>query len=614
MNPEWRYISRVASGGTVLGIEMNSKGELWSASSTGLFRNSSGRWLPVSRSMPLAQVSDILSVGNTLIAAGWPEGIIYSIDGGQSWYRAWIDQVKAPITCLTISPNYNRDRVLLAGTQGEGILRTTDGGRHWQLSNFGLRGFSVFALASIGVRQTFRELSVLKEIVFAGTDDGVYQSPNGGRAWRQAGEKTAGMTILALAISNNFSVDQTIFAGAESGILFRSRDRGTLWEETNLDSFNTGAINCLLYRANGDLWVGTSQAGILHSPDSGETWESILTNIPPVLTLELIDNRLYAGFHELGLMFSSDAGASWQPERELSARRFQWLDHLSDKEFVAAGAQEGIWVSPDRGLSWNIVSGWEFDRSALGISADKGVILAAAQDGVWRSTDFGSSWSLVIDKPLATSPFYFAQHEEFAWAGSASGELWYSRDQGQTWEKVRTPFSGANIVGLGFSKRNRNNRILVVGTAEERQAKVLLWMSTDMGQNWSIWHTLSGLMGGHNPGNLQMAIAGKQGSESILSLNTQIYCPGADGWLTNKITTEENPIQSLVVTPNSGIRIAALTDQVLFNREEDRWEPLGSTIQGQSVIALNISPQFEHDHTIFALTRDGQFWCCELKP
>ena len=76
--------------------------------------------------------------------------------------------------------------------RGSHILRSRDGGRIWQLANFGLRNFTVISLAAAPVWER-------REPVFAGTLDGVYYSPNAGRAWKYCG--LAGQVVLALALS-----------------------------------------------------------------------------------------------------------------------------------------------------------------------------------------------------------------------------------------------------------------------------------------------------------------------------------------------------------------------------------------------------------------------------
>lgn len=607
MNLNWQQIGLVASGGTILDIARGFDGSLWTATSTGLLRKQADRWLPVSRGMSLTQATAILSVRKTIVTAGWPDGILYSTNNGSTWHKAWIDQIDTFINCLEISPNYAKDRVLLAGTQGKGILRTTDGGRHWQLSNFGLRGFSVYGLSAVGIPKSFRDRSYLKEIVFAGTDDGVYQSPNGGRAWRPAGNETSGQTILAITLSHDFPNDQTIFAGTESGNLFRSKNGGQAWETLDLSLFSPGAVNCLLATKNGDLFAGTSQAGILRSIDRGETWEPILSDVPPVLMLKQIDDQLLAGFPDDGLLISWDAGLTWKSDLDLAAKRFQWLVSPANNEFVAAGPEEGIWISSDQGETWKASPNWPKEKLVLGISAENGVILVASPDGIWHSIDHGENWSLGLKKQLNLSPFYLVQFDKLSWGAGDRGQLWFSQDQGQTWDSVESDFSGNPVIGLAISPNFSSDQTLVVGIRNTSLQQVQIWRSIDGEKNWSLWHSLE-----DEDSPLKIATQGEFGSKSIFGWNTKVIKKESDGWNVDIITSDDAPITTIMAIPNSDMKIAALVDQVLRWSGDMEWQLLGSSIQGESVIDFHLMAKNESDHTLFTLTQDGMIWRCEI--
>jgi photosystem II stability/assembly factor-like uncharacterized protein len=609
MNPKWHPINRVARGGTVFDITIDSLGRVWIASPAGLFTGQNERWLPVQRSLPFVQVSAVLSIRKTLFAAGLPDGLVYSLDGGRSWYRAWTDQVQAPVTCFVVSPNFNKDSVLLAGTEGEGIIRTTDGGRHWNLSNFGLRGFSVYDLVAIGVPQTFRELRHLKEVVFAATDDGVYTSPNGGRAWKPAGTETTGMTILGLALSPNFATDQTLYAGTESGALFRSRDGGSSWRRLDFGGFSPGPINSLFCGGDGDLLVGTSQEGILRLSDRDVTWERVCSNGLPVLKLVQCGDHLYAGFYEGGLAVSGDGGETWEPVPDVAARRFEWLALPAADTFVAAGPAEGIWTSYDRGQNWVPAPGWPVEKTVLGLAAQDGVILAAAQDGVWRWTGTQDGWVQVLEADRISesshtinTQFHLSSAEDRALGGGGNGGLWFSKDRGKNWEYLDTPFTGLPVIALAVSPYFGEDRTLVVSVADESNGQVQLWRSTDSGVSWSIWHSV-----GTRRFAARMAVSGKMAADTILGLGDGILHQGPNGWESSVISTESAPVSALAVLHESDLVVAAITDQVLFKTAEDPWVTFES-MEGQAVIAMVRSPNYDEDRTLYALTSDGMLY------
>jgi photosystem II stability/assembly factor-like uncharacterized protein len=599
-------VGRVATGGTVFDITIDIDGRIWTASPAGLFKLENEGWLPVLRSLPFVQVSAVTSNNKTLFTAGLPDGLVYSLDGGRSWYRAWTDQVSAPVTCFAISPNYDKDNVLLAGSDGDGILRTTDGGRHWSPSNFGLRGFSVYNLASIGVAQTFRGFKRLKEIVYAGTDDGVYISPNGGRAWKPAGTKTAGTTVLGLALSPNFATDQTLFAGTEAGDIFRSMDGGVVWTRLETYGFSTGSINALFCGEDGSLLIGTSQEGILRTLDDGATWEKVTSNDLPVLKITQGGDRLYAGYYEGGIAVSEDNGNTWKQQDDIAARRFEWLAVPKGDLFFASGPGEGIWTSVDCGKKWTLDPSWPEDKPLLGLSAQDDVVLAAAPDGVWRKSGTQDGWTLVLEAEKISAvgqtintQFHLSCVGSHTLGGGGIGGLWLSHDRGQQWAYLDTQFTGLPVIALALSPHFAENNTLVVCVTDESTDQVQLWGSRDSGVNWSMWHSVDTQYFA-----VRMVISESIGTDIILGIGDKIHYQGLDGWDSSVISSESAPVSALAVLPESDTLIAAVTDQVIIKTADEPWKPLES-MEGVAVIAMVRSPNFSEDHTLYTLTSDG---------
>ena len=261
-----------------------------------------------------------------------------------------LSRSKAPVISLAASPNFHRDRVVLAGTDGDGILRSTDGGRHWQLSNFGLRDYAIFDLAVAPVWERY-------EYAFAVTEGGLYQSPNGGRAWRRANLGDISRQPSIVAVSPEFAADRTVFAGCETGELLISTDAGRSY---NLAAAGFEAITALTFTPQGSLLLGTAEGicriegkelksdtdlrgngppnlptrpledgeGAIRTqhdamPDfsSGPPAEGLSTSSKPlasVLTLSAVEGSLYAGLAD-GLYQSAEDGRSWQFISGLSA-------------------------------------------------------------------------------------------------------------------------------------------------------------------------------------------------------------------------------------------------------------------------------------------------------
>ncbi len=246
MNLSWQMSGQVAPGGPVLNLSGDAAGRLWLASPAGLFCQAAESWQAIRRGIPFWRINTVLSRGQSLWLAGMPHGILRSTDHGRSWSQCWIDQTEAPVLALAASPDYSRDRVLLAGTDGDGILRTTDGGRHWELSNFGLREFAILDLALAPSWDRY-------EYAFAVSESGLYQSPNGGRAWRQLDLGLPDLAPTCLALTPTFAQDRTLFAGTQEGQLFVSNDAGHSWR---LAAAGLEPVNALQVTAQGTLLLG----------------------------------------------------------------------------------------------------------------------------------------------------------------------------------------------------------------------------------------------------------------------------------------------------------------------------------------------------------------------
>ena len=301
-------VSAPPDGCTVLSIAVTG-GDVWVATDAGLWRGSAGGWQLAAVPPGLALVSAIVRAGaaedpgGVLLAAGLAGGIQYSVDGGQRWYEAWVDEITSSVTCFVASPRFAIDRMVLAGTERDGVLRSTDGGRHWRLANFGLTGYTILALAASPCWGR-------REEVFAATDEGVYRSPNGGRAWQRA---DAGLDAVAqtLAVSPQFAADRTVHAGCEEQGLYRSTDAGRSW---HLCSAGLRTVNCVWIAPDDpQLFVaGTGDGTILRSTDGGAQWECAWIGTDAVLALAASSSSLYAGLYQGGLLMSGDCGHTWQ--------------------------------------------------------------------------------------------------------------------------------------------------------------------------------------------------------------------------------------------------------------------------------------------------------------
>jgi photosystem II stability/assembly factor-like uncharacterized protein len=112
------------------------------------------------------------------------------------------------------------------------------------------------------------------------------------------------------------------------------------------------------------------------------------------------DAMVVAGRH---LSRSDDGGASWTslwvPSEVLAL-----ATHPARPGRIVAGlAADGVLLSEDGGLSWDLRTGGLAEGAILAITAAAGqpdtLYAAVRGDGLWRSEDAGRSWAFAMDRP-----------------------------------------------------------------------------------------------------------------------------------------------------------------------------------------------------------------------
>jgi photosystem II stability/assembly factor-like uncharacterized protein len=317
---------------------------------------------------------------------------------------------------------------ILVGTVGQGIMRSRDDGATWQRVGIG-QGMHSDAMVRALVNHPHRP-----EMMYAGTDKGVYCSDDAGEKWRQLGGPLAQYAVWALTI--NPTMSEVMFAGTGTptpATVFRSTDGGQSWEERPA-GIAAECPNVGIPRVTGiaidpqdqrQIWVGVEVDGARHSTDGGDTWTATNGAIPnpdvhnvavaggpPKTVFIVVNNEVYT---------STDEGASW---RSLHVREvFPWT------------YPRGIAVQPGNPKTVFVTIG---DSTPGRVGA------------VMRSKDAGQTWeSLAL--PVQPNSAMWVVHLQAAdpnvvFAGSRYGYLYRSDDGGDSWRKLWREFSEISSV------------------------------------------------------------------------------------------------------------------------------------------------------------------------
>jgi hypothetical protein len=597
MRDAWKRMGAIAVGGTVLSVSAGADGQTWLASGGGIQSAGNGLWRPPPQPVPMEQVGLVASAGADWYVTGLSGGLILTWDGGRSWASPWIDEVTEPITCIVVSATYEKDITLLAGTSGAGVLRSTDGGRRWRLSNFGLQEFSILALATAGDWSR-------RQVVFAGTADGVYRSSGGGRAWKPVGLK--GFAVQALATGRRpppeTQADQNrntmpdasgawaILAGTEDRGLHRSLDGGHTWEPCGQEIGDESGINALLcLESDGaEVWLaGTDGGSIWRSTDNGETWKPVCELDGPVLSLAESHESILAGTSEHGLWASTDRGVTWQPDATLCAWGFRRIDCETDGRVAALAPTGGVWLSTNAGETWQrTLEATLYDPVLAHVTAGDGWLVARAE-GVWRGQP-STEPVLVLQAgeapivALAETPAACGTgtSQRAVWAGTSDASLWSSSDGGLAWQPIEVPFQGQRLLGIAFSSEDGTP---LVGLFAEQKGEVSLWRRD--GTRWQCWLSRADTWPG-----LALCAGGRLAEMSWAALGGRAYSHTQNGWQEVEITGSDGGVAAITGLSSRGARYLLRGDQVLCRDQSGDWQSLPLPADAATPVDLCLVP------------------------
>jgi photosystem II stability/assembly factor-like uncharacterized protein len=437
------------------------------------------------------------------------EGVVKSIDGGQTWQSVNNGLSNLYVGTLFMHPT-NPD-ILLAGTgnnaypEGGGVYLTTNGGTLWQevLGNENINSVE-YALSN-------------PNIAYAGSAGAIYRSENGGQRWQKvsSGADGWGSPGVRAGFPIDFQIDpgnpNRIFANNYGGGNFLSIDGGQSWTVASDGYTGAQVRDIAVDPINPAVVYAAARSGFFSSTDGGNSWLGL--NKPPAFHLEwnavaidpsdpkhvlasnnwdpvilqsdnngqtwnLIGNRLQEGMAWRVFKFSAS-----EPRTVYAGSSAYFSAGVFDDQMSAAG----VYVSHDGGTTWNAANDTlSAQANVIDLSVDpydaQVVYAATGTSGLLKSSNGGSRWTAIqVVVPTSVSVLSVVinpSNTNNIFAGFAHRGLYRSDDSGVTWQQSMDGMSPeARVSDIIFD--SKNTQILYAADTFSG-----VYQSTDSGRTW----------------------------------------------------------------------------------------------------------------------------------
>lgn len=342
----------------------------------------------------------------------------------------------------------------------------------------------------------------MKVILLVGTKKGLFLAESDERraSWEVRGPFCDAWPINHAAFDPETNAIYAAGGNAWYGpAVWKSSDLGATWTHSSEGlTYGEGAepitTAWLVKPAGRTLYAGVEPAGLFKSTDAGATWDHVhgLRDHPSrphwqpgggglmVHTME-VDPRnpehLYVGISTAGVFETRDGGATWaprnrgidfdfpteDPEIANCAHHFE-LDR-ANPEVLFQQSHAGMFLSKDAGANWvrvetGLPSSFGFPAVAhprrggcyyiAPLNGDQvGRYMPGAATAIYRTRDYGQSWE-PLRKGLPQHGAYFGILRQAMatdgmdpaglYAGSSTGHLFASADEGESWAEIASYF------------------------------------------------------------------------------------------------------------------------------------------------------------------------------
>jgi len=357
-NPLHLFVGAYGNGGDTIWESIDG-GETW--------RMVAGEGLPRVRIRALV----VTGTPPYRLAAATTDGLFTSRDGGTRWEKEPLTAPLAQIQAVALSARQSSPLYVAVGGSlyvNDGSLYRHPAGEHSWILGQGLEAESVRAVVVDPENPQVAYAGVLLQGNWS-----VFRTEDGGKTWKRTASPAIEPVVpdtLSLAIGKSSSGQSVLYAGTMGCGIFRTTDAGKSWDtfgrvrcDQAIQNMPADAFFLAVDPANSQQVCAASGQQVSCSEDGGLSWRraSLVFGSPVTgLTADAIrPDTFYLITQSSGFWYSGDGGQTWQRrgERELAGAALTAIAAFPGEagRLAVGSTNGGVWVTPDRGLSWHFI-------------------------------------------------------------------------------------------------------------------------------------------------------------------------------------------------------------------------------------------------------------------
>ncbi|MGH9932520.1 MAG: peptidoglycan-binding protein, partial [Pyrinomonadaceae bacterium] len=435
-----------------------------------------------------------------LVFAGTTEGFWRSERGGKA--DSWTVTTSRQLEVNSIAIHPSRPQTVYIGTNNYGVMVSTDGGKNFVPTNGGYSGR--FANVIVADRETPNR--IYAATINTTTGGGfLFVSNDNGETWRPS-MRSMPARLITYSILQDTGDPNLIYLGTNLGV-YRSLDRGTSWAPAGTSikpttarkgkrKPSTGSTRNSLARNSGDTTRTVQQA--LNAAGYGVGVPDGRGGTQTIIALKKYqaDRRLpvTGKIDDLTLKSLGITGGSVEATVVLSDAvnaLTQTVDPDTQQPVFLAATNLGLYRSFDPAKGWQRLSyGAGLDPRTTCVTADaqhpETILVGTAASGVLISNDGGKSWQHVSGVPNEAPVNTIArdlQRPNYIYVGTKQS-LYASRDGGANWSRRGGNLPFGDFTSILINPRN-GDEVFVGNAYQTGEIGGGVYRTVNAGQTWA---------------------------------------------------------------------------------------------------------------------------------